>query len=211
MTSICSPTGLYSGGLRWVDPPGAAAGSVKPRDRAGPGPLGLVGGHRRCHRRCVVGSSRSWRHTRFGVAAGPAGGVGTGPGLARRGPGLSPVGASAGLGRESISGAGTRRPTGAPVPPRRMGRRSRAGQDRISRDGTRRPGQTGRPRQAGSTGTGQGSRRGARRPVPAGPTETGHDDRRGARRSGLGKAAGAGRPYRGSCADGRCGGARRDV
>ena len=38
MTSMSSPTGLYSGGLRWVDPPGAAAGSVKPSDRAGPGP-----------------------------------------------------------------------------------------------------------------------------------------------------------------------------
>jgi hypothetical protein len=35
---MSSPTGLYSGGLRWVDPPGAAAVSVKPSDGAGPGP-----------------------------------------------------------------------------------------------------------------------------------------------------------------------------
>lgn len=92
MTSMSSPTGLYSGGLRWVDPPGAAAVSVKPSDGAGPGPPEDSWGGAAA----VTGGARSAPAATGGRRAGdgrrPAGPWATGPGRGRAGaPGLSPV------------------------------------------------------------------------------------------------------------------------
>jgi len=85
MTSMSSPTGLYSGGLRWVDPPGAAAGSVKPSDGAGPGPPENSWGGAAA----VTGGARSAPAATGGRRAGdsrrPAGAVGNRPGTGQGG------------------------------------------------------------------------------------------------------------------------------
>jgi hypothetical protein len=85
MTSMSSPTGLYSGGLRWVDPPGAAAVSVKPSDGAGPGPPENSWGGAAA----VTGGARSAPAAAGGRRAGdgrrPAGAVGNRPGTGQGG------------------------------------------------------------------------------------------------------------------------------
>jgi len=188
MNSTTSPTGLYSGGLGWVDPPGAAAGSVKPRDRAGPGPpKARVGApplspavRGRLQPQLAAGA-------RLGAAAGPAGALGNQPGLGHGGArGLSeppPGGARASAARE------------------REGRRAcpffPAGWGRAVWD------RQGRPRRSEAAGTSRAGWSRARRSARARRPGTG--------RSGLGKAAGAGRPCRGCCAGPRCVGACRGV
>ena len=92
MNSTTSPTGLYSGGLRWVDPPGAAAGSVKPRDRAGPGPLKLMGAPPLSP---AVRGRPQLTADALGGSRRAAGVVGNRPGL-EHGGGAGPVRASAG-------------------------------------------------------------------------------------------------------------------
>jgi hypothetical protein len=189
MNSTTSPTGLYSGGLRWVDPPGAAAGSVKPRDRAGPGPLKARGG-------APPLSPAVRGRLQPQLAADAVEG-------SRR------AGGAVGNRPESLGTAGRRacpslcRPGGARASAarEREGRRCPffpAGWGRAVWD------RQGRPRRseaAGARRAGWGRARRsarARRPGQAGPT-------------GLGKAAGAGRPCRGSCAGPRRVGACRGV
>jgi hypothetical protein len=189
MNSTTSPTGLYSGGLRWVDPPGAAAGSVKPRDRAGPGPLKARGGApplspavrgrlQPQQAADALGGSR-----RAGGGRGQLAGAWARPGA----PGLSePLPA----GGARASAAREREGRRLPVLP--AGRAGACGAGRVGRDGARRPGQSER------AGAGQGGRRGR-----------GGRDRLS--RTGLGKTAGAGRPCRWSCAGQRCAGACRGI
>ena len=133
---MCSPTGLYSGGLRWVDPPGAAAGSVKPSDGAGPGPPESSWGGAAA----VTGGVRSAPAAAGGRRAGgsrrPAGPWATGRGSGGAGaPGLSRE-ASAGL--EARASAARERAAITTA---------RAGWDR-----------TRRPARGGAGGTKQGGR-----------------------------------------------------
>jgi hypothetical protein len=134
---MCSPTGLYSGGLRWVDPPGAAAGSVKPSDGAGPGPPESSWGGAAA----VTGGVRSAPAAAGGRRAGgsrrPAGAMGNRPGgWAGRGRRACPGEASAGL--EARASAAWERAAIATA---------RAGWDRARR-----------PARGGAGGTKQGGR-----------------------------------------------------
>ena len=143
MTSTSSPTGLYSGGLRWVDPPGAAAVSVKPSDGAGPGPPENSWGGAAA----VTGGARSAPAAAGGRRAGD--GVGrrgpwaTPPGRGRAGaPGLSPGEASAGL---EARASALREHRGDRDSRGRLGRGEAAGAGRGGRGQARRPGRGGLP------------------------------------------------------------------
>ena len=186
MNSTTSPTGLYSGGLRWVDPPGAAAGSVKPRDRAGPGPLKLMGAPPLSP---AVRGRPQLTADALGGSRRAAGVVGNRPGL-EHGGGAGPVRASVGPEAREHQRRGNVKAAGRACSSCEVGQ-GRVGQVGSTETRLRRPGQSER------AGSARRSVR-VRRPGQAG-------------RPGLGKVAVAGWPCRWFCAAPRSAGACRGV